>query len=100
MNQSVTVFRINGEVTMKFDGDGKQVRDKAIEKAKQGIEFQKPSTRLIADNTLLDVDVPSFDDLLVDIRHAQQCWMEERDKELFQTLKRIEDMLEILKVAY
>ena len=96
MKQKVKVYRLNGQWNTKLEGTGKEVRDKAIEQAKMGVEFGKPETKLIAEN-FPEVKLPTVEELLIETRHAEQAWLEEEDKDLFKTLKRLEEMLRVIR---
>lgn len=98
MKQVVKVYRLNGQWETELDGTGKEARNKAIERAKTGVEFGKPETKLIAEN-FPEVKLPTIEELLIEVRHAEQAWLEEEDKDLFKTLKRMEGMLEVIREA-
>lgn len=96
MRQKISVYRLNGQYDVELEGSGEDVRNKAISQAKSGVEFRKPDVKLIAENIPKGVDVPSPQDILVEIRHAVECWYSSEDKELLKTLQRVEGMIELL----
>ena len=68
--QTVFVYRVNGEKEFQLEGDGPTVRDEAIKTCQRGVDFEPPSTKLLAMN-VPDGGLPSASKLLDMARDAE-----------------------------